>query len=99
MKLLAQLILAGLITATATTCFAQSSQEQKNESSVETETISVQEKAPAVEKDKADVITFKGLSRYDIRRDNRPGREGETRKSLWRKPFRTDSKFGRRLEN
>ena len=98
MKLLAQLILAGLITATATTCFAQSSQEQKNESSVETETISVRKKHRLWKKTRLMFITFKGLSRYDIRRDNRPGREGETRKSLWRN-VRTDSKFGRRLEN
>ncbi len=31
-----------------------------------------------------DIITFKGLTRYDIRRDNVTGKEGATKKSLWR---------------
>lgn len=90
-KILSQLIITGLFTATMTTGFAQEVPSQDMDTAAEILSEDVIDtdgkKQMEQQKDKTDkeeVITFKGLSRYDIRRDNRPGQKGETRKSLWR---------------
>lgn len=90
-KILSQLIITGLLTATMTTGFAQEVPSQDMDTAAEILSEDVIDtdgkKQMEQQKDKTDkeeVITFKGLSRYDIRRDNRPGQKGETRKSLWR---------------
>ena len=90
-KILSQLIITGLFTATMTTGFAQEVPSQDMDTAAEilsedlTDTDGKKQMEQQKDKmDKEEVITFKGLSRYDIRRDNRPGQKGETRKSLWR---------------
>lgn len=90
-KILSQLIITGLLTATMTTGFAQEVPSQDMDTAAEILSEDVIDtdgkKQMEQQKDKTDkeeVITFKGLCRYDIRRDNRPGQKGETRKSLWR---------------
>lgn len=86
MKLLRQLIFVGLIVSLTSTGFAQANDvkfQEKNEKNIEVKDNEDNLVDNKVEK-KEEVISFKGLSRYDIRHDNRPGKKGETRKSLWR---------------
>lgn len=88
-KKLLQLITAGLIMTSAAVCSAQEQQEVNVAEDTAVSEMKMTEEETALETEnvtakKEDIITFKGLSRYDIRRDNRPGQKGETRKSLWR---------------
>ena len=86
MKLLKRLVFVGLIVSLMSTGFAQSNDvkiQEKNEKNIEVKDNEDNLVDNKVEK-KEEVISFKGLSRYDIRHDNRPGKKGETRKSLWR---------------
>lgn len=90
-KRLFQLITVGLIMTTSVTGFAQDNQETKTYSYSDTEELSTEIKEEIasseekkVEKSKDEIVTFKGLSRYDIRRDNKTGKKHETKKSLWR---------------
>ena len=90
-KHLFQLLTVGLIMTMSVTGFAQDNQKTETYSYSNTEELSTEIKEETtsseeknVEKSKNEIVTFKGLSRYDIRHDNRPGQKGETRKSLWR---------------
>lgn len=88
MKLLSQLVIAGLIATTATTGFAQEQNIAENATTSEVVEATQSEeatKAVKVEKQNAqDILTIKGLVRYDIRRDNPTGKKHETKKSLLR---------------
>lgn len=88
-KKLLQLITAGLIMTSVAVCSAQEQQEANAAEDTAVSEMEMTEEETALETEnvttkKEDIITFKGLSRYDIRRDNRPGQKGKTRKSLWR---------------
>lgn len=83
-KKLYRLIIACLITAVSATGYAHGKAETEPVAVSENEKIEEIKEKNIWETEKKDIITFKGLSRYDIRHDNRPGKKGETRKSLWR---------------
>lgn len=80
-KLLSQLIAVGFISTTAASALAAETPAVQNESTEPA--IQAEEAAPAVKK-ADDVLTVKGLIRYDIRRDNVTGKKHETKKSLLR---------------
>lgn len=93
-KLLSQALIAGLLSASfSATAFAGNAQttndEIQNIVPVEQENIvetdSEQSNTTTIKAKKSqDIFTIKGLSRYDIRRDNVKGKKHETKKSLLR---------------
>lgn len=88
-KLSSQALIAGILSMSfISTSFAANTQDVEHieDTNVLLENTDKQEDTTSTVKDKKtqDVITFKGLVRYDIRHDNVKGKKGETKKSLWR---------------
>lgn len=82
-KLITKLLVATILSMTISTGIAYAKTDTKNIDETNNKIVEEQQKS-IINKEKQDIITIKGLSRYDIRHDNRPGKKGETRKSLWR---------------
>lgn len=87
-KLLSTALITGLLTTNlvSTTFAATATEKAELPTIVEESTTSNENISPidTTAKTKQDILTIKGLSRYDIRHDNIKGKKGETKKSLWR---------------
>ena len=85
-NILSQLLVIGLLTISMTTISAQSIQaNEANDIDLEISTEDEKNDDKIASKDEhKDILTIKGLTRYDIRRDNVEGKKGETKKSLLR---------------
>ena len=85
-NILSQLLVIGLLTISMTTVSAQSIQaNEANDIDLEISTEDEKNDDKIASKDEhKDILTIKGLTRYDIRRDNVEGKKGETKKSLLR---------------
>ena len=82
-KLITKLLVATILSMTISTgvAFAETHTEDIDKTNNK---IVEEQQQTTINKEKQDILTIKGLSRYDIRHDNRPGKKDETRKSLWR---------------
>ena len=82
-KLITKLLSCYYLSMTISTrsCFAETHTEDIDKTNNK---IVEEQQQTTINKEKQDILTIKGLSRYDIRHDNRPGKKDETRKSLWR---------------
>lgn len=82
-KLLTKLLMATILSTIISTGVAFAETNAEDIDKINHQIVEEQQQT-IINKEKQDVITVKGLSRYDIRHDNRPEKKGETRKSLWR---------------
>ena len=73
-KLITKLLVATILSMTISTGIAYAKTDTKNIDETNNKIVEEQQKS-IINKEKQDIITIKGLSRYDVRHDNRPEAE------------------------